>query len=169
MRVTPALAPLLPTTSVQISTTPPTPCPAVQPPAVPFSHSSRRFCSRKTRVNYLSGPGTKPEDLVVPQLGTTILGYYVVTIGEQTGIFYRWYVFISLPCDIVLFFVRNTVKSLTSGVPGNAQQRYDSWEEAIAAYTDDYNNGHVETRVVIRSGHSTSDTLADLTARLNLD
>lgn len=63
--------------------------------------------------------------------------YYVVSAGKRTGVFDSWYV--PLPCIFPMdwqFLNRPYVQSLISGVSGNCQKSYATYDEALDVYHD---------------------------------
>ncbi|KAG2060966.1 hypothetical protein BDR06DRAFT_861117, partial [Suillus hirtellus] len=56
-------------------------------------------------------------------------GFWVITVGQEVGIFYCWSVI--------------DVAEHTNFVSGNIQKGYPSFQEALEAYTVQYNEGRV--------------------------
>ncbi|KAG1906181.1 uncharacterized protein F5891DRAFT_942174, partial [Suillus fuscotomentosus] len=56
-------------------------------------------------------------------------GFWVITVGQEVGIFYHWYV--------------ADVAERTNFISGNVQKRYPSFQEALKVYTVKFNEGGV--------------------------
>ncbi|KAI6094921.1 hypothetical protein EDD17DRAFT_1499922, partial [Pisolithus thermaeus] len=56
-----------------------------------------------------------------------VQGYYVITVGQEVGIFYTW----------------PDVTAHTNGISGNTHKQCKSFSEAIKVYTRMYNKGCV--------------------------
>ncbi|KAG0708392.1 hypothetical protein DFH29DRAFT_870929 [Suillus ampliporus] len=65
-----------------------------------------------------------PDELYLPA-GTQVQGYYVVTVGQEVGIFFRWL----------------DAKARVDGISGASHTRYDHWADALELYTSHYNTG----------------------------
>ncbi|KAG0698992.1 hypothetical protein DFH29DRAFT_763212, partial [Suillus ampliporus] len=68
-----------------------------------------------------------PDELHPPSAGTSAQGYYVVTVGQEVGIFFHW-----LDCQ-----------AWVSGITNAAHTCYDHWAEALAMYTRHHRAGLV--------------------------
>ncbi|KAG1894801.1 uncharacterized protein F5891DRAFT_960867, partial [Suillus fuscotomentosus] len=58
-------------------------------------------------------------------------GFWVITVGQEVGIFYHWYM--------------ADVAERTNFISGNVQKRYPSFQEALKVYTVKFNEGGVRT------------------------
>ncbi|KAJ6616270.1 hypothetical protein B0H10DRAFT_1949297 [Mycena sp. CBHHK59/15] len=65
-----------------------------------------------------------PSELQRPTPGQHVQGFYTVTAGHLVGIFFTWAI----------------VQGLISGIPSNRQSRFPSFDAALQAYTEAYNN-----------------------------
>ncbi|KAG1770794.1 hypothetical protein EV702DRAFT_1202265 [Suillus placidus] len=65
-----------------------------------------------------------PDELYLP-VGTQVQGYYVVTIGQEVGIFFQWL----------------DAKVCVDEISGASHTRYDHWADALELYTSHYNMG----------------------------
>ncbi|KAG2337266.1 hypothetical protein BDR05DRAFT_952775 [Suillus weaverae] len=65
-----------------------------------------------------------PDELYLP-VGTQVQGYYVVTVGQEVGIFFQWL----------------DAKVCVDGISGASHTRYDHWADALELYTSHYNMG----------------------------
>ncbi|KAG0701650.1 hypothetical protein DFH29DRAFT_775179, partial [Suillus ampliporus] len=54
-------------------------------------------------------------------------GYWVITVGQEVGVFYHW----------------ADVTEQTNFISGNIQKSYPSFQQALEAYTIKYNEGRV--------------------------
>ncbi|KAG0695696.1 hypothetical protein DFH29DRAFT_813911 [Suillus ampliporus] len=69
----------------------------------------------------------RPDELHPPPVGASAQGYYVVTVGQEVGIFFHW-----LDCH-----------ARVTGITNAAHTRYDHWAEALAVYTRHHRAGLV--------------------------
>ncbi|KAG1871384.1 hypothetical protein F4604DRAFT_1926118 [Suillus subluteus] len=69
----------------------------------------------------------KPSEILPPCVGLTPDGFWVITVGQEVGIFYHW----------------ADVAERTNFVSGNVQKRYPSFQQAHEVYTVKYNEGRV--------------------------
>ncbi|KAG2038019.1 hypothetical protein BDR03DRAFT_1010179 [Suillus americanus] len=65
-----------------------------------------------------------PDELCPPS-GVKVQGYYVVTVGQEVGIFFNWL----------------DVKAHVDGIRGAAHIRCEHWPDALALYTKHYYQG----------------------------
>ncbi|KAG2030174.1 hypothetical protein BDR03DRAFT_847550, partial [Suillus americanus] len=63
------------------------------------------------------------------QAGLKPEGFWVVTVGQEVGIFYHWSV--------------ADVTERTNFISSNVQKRYPSFQEALEVYTFKFNKGRV--------------------------
>ncbi|KAH7914664.1 hypothetical protein BJ138DRAFT_1123304 [Hygrophoropsis aurantiaca] len=70
-------------------------------------------------------PIPHPDDITPPT--TVPRGYYVIIVGQEVGIFYRW----------------AHVAERTLNISGSVQSKYPHFEMAKTAYTEAYNSGSV--------------------------
>ncbi|KAG2353337.1 hypothetical protein BDR07DRAFT_1309837, partial [Suillus spraguei] len=99
-----------------------------QDPLVPSSSSSHS--QSPTSVALPSLPATqvpKPGDIIPPHAGLEAEGFWVITVGQEVGIFYHW----------------ADVAERTHFVSGNIQKWYPSFQKALEVYTVQYNEGRV--------------------------
>ncbi|KAG1752354.1 uncharacterized protein EDB91DRAFT_1044813 [Suillus paluster] len=68
-----------------------------------------------------------PCDIHPPRANQTPEGFWVITVGQEVGVFYRW----------------ADVAERTNFVSGNVQKRYTSFQQALAAYTAGCDEGRV--------------------------
>ncbi|KAG6824970.1 hypothetical protein H0H92_005270 [Tricholoma furcatifolium] len=85
------------------------------------------------RMRYVVGMAPQPEHLCPPGPNDNVTAFYVVTIGQEVGVFWSW----------------STVKSVTNRVPGNAHCRVTSWDEGVRKYMDAYQRNEVEVRILV--------------------
>ncbi|KAG1840304.1 hypothetical protein DFJ58DRAFT_654610 [Suillus subalutaceus] len=69
----------------------------------------------------------KPSDIAPPHAGLEPEGFWLITVGQEVGIFYHW----------------ADVAERTNFVSGNVQKRYPSFQKALEVYTVQYNEGRV--------------------------
>ncbi|KAG2751853.1 hypothetical protein P692DRAFT_201686979, partial [Suillus brevipes Sb2] len=69
----------------------------------------------------------KPEEIRPPQAGLRPDGFWVITVGQEVGIFYHW----------------ADVAERTNFISGNVQKRYPSFQEALKVYTVKFNEGSI--------------------------
>ncbi|KAG0691984.1 hypothetical protein DFH29DRAFT_818484 [Suillus ampliporus] len=69
----------------------------------------------------------KPSEILPPRVGLTPEGFWVITVGQEVGIFYHW----------------ADVAERTNFVSGNVQKWYPSFQKAHEVYTVKYNEGRV--------------------------
>ncbi|KAI5988438.1 hypothetical protein EDD15DRAFT_2371488 [Pisolithus albus] len=72
-------------------------------------------------------PIPHPSHILLPKSDTTVHGYYVVTVGQEVGIFYNW----------------PDVAACTNNISGNTHKQCKSFSEALKVYTWMYNKGCV--------------------------
>ncbi|KAG2335987.1 hypothetical protein BDR05DRAFT_857960, partial [Suillus weaverae] len=70
-----------------------------------------------------------PEEIHPPRAGLKAEGFWVITVGQEVGIFYHWSV--------------ADVAERTNFISGNIQKRYPSFQEALKVYTARFNEGGV--------------------------
>ncbi|KAG1893160.1 uncharacterized protein F5891DRAFT_912917, partial [Suillus fuscotomentosus] len=68
-----------------------------------------------------------PSEILPPHGGLTPEGFWVITVGQEVGIFYHWV----------------DVAERTNFVSGNVQKRYPSFQKAHEVYTVKHNEGRV--------------------------
>ncbi|KAG2108080.1 hypothetical protein DEU56DRAFT_917162 [Suillus clintonianus] len=68
-----------------------------------------------------------PSAIRPPRADQTPEGFWVITVGQEVGVFYRW----------------ADVAERTNFISGNIQKRYTSFQRALAAYTASYDEGRV--------------------------
>ncbi|KAG1776950.1 hypothetical protein EV702DRAFT_970665 [Suillus placidus] len=68
-----------------------------------------------------------PSDIHPPRPDQTPEGFWVIMVGQEVGVFYRW----------------ADVAERTNFVSGNVQKRYASFQQALAAYTAGCDEGRV--------------------------
>ena len=98
--------------------------------------------SKKTTPAYIA-PVPHPSCILPPKRGTNVQSYYVITVGQEVGIFYTWYVFFTVRCDLVFTLHRPEVATRTNDISGNTHKRYSSFSQALNAYEKMYNKGCV--------------------------
>ncbi|KAH7904973.1 hypothetical protein BJ138DRAFT_1118903 [Hygrophoropsis aurantiaca] len=79
---------------------------------------------------------SRPEELRSPRVGQAVKGFYVISKGQEVGIFYNW----------------NDVSERVTSVSGARQEVFPSFEDTLEAYTDMYNRGSVVV-APIRGSH----------------
>ncbi|KIO08089.1 hypothetical protein M404DRAFT_71965, partial [Pisolithus tinctorius Marx 270] len=65
-----------------------------------------------------------PSTFLPPDTTDGIDGYYVITVGQEVGIFFQW-------------------SARVTGVPDNSHKRFKTFATALQAYTTNYNEGLV--------------------------
>ncbi|KAI6148046.1 hypothetical protein BKA82DRAFT_76104, partial [Pisolithus tinctorius] len=65
-----------------------------------------------------------PLTFLPPDTTDGIDGYYVITVGQEVGIFFQW-------------------SAHVTGVPDNSHKRFKTFAAALQAYTTNYNEGLV--------------------------
>ncbi|KAG2055438.1 hypothetical protein BDR06DRAFT_882466, partial [Suillus hirtellus] len=99
-----------------------------QGPLLPSSLSlDTQSFTQGTLRPILAAQVPKPSEIAPPCAGLEPEGFYVVTVGQEVGIFYHW----------------ANVAERTHFVSGNVQKRYPSFQQALEAYTVHYNEGRV--------------------------
>ncbi|KAG6809619.1 hypothetical protein H0H92_015516 [Tricholoma furcatifolium] len=88
---------------------------------------------------YIVCPGPHPSSLVRPNPSGNL--FYVVTKGQKVGIFFSWAI----------------VQDLTEHVPGASHQRCKTWELALMRYSDAYEKGIVEARILVGSQYHSEE------------
>ncbi|KAG1884373.1 hypothetical protein F4604DRAFT_1574784 [Suillus subluteus] len=68
-----------------------------------------------------------PNEITPPCDGLKPEGFWVITVGQEVGVFYHW----------------ADVAERTNYVSGNVQKSYHSFQEAREVYTAKYNEGRV--------------------------
>ncbi|KAG2030585.1 hypothetical protein BDR03DRAFT_844591, partial [Suillus americanus] len=68
-----------------------------------------------------------PSEIAPPHDGLKPEGFWVITVGQEVGIFYHW----------------ADVAERTNYVSGNVQKSYPSFQEALEVYTIKYNKGRI--------------------------
>lgn len=95
-------------------------------------------------------PVPHPSELHAPLPGENPDAYWVVTVGQEVGIFFHWCVashFISIYfANYVSNYFRLDVGERTQGISGAIQVRQETWVDALRLYTRKYNEGAVEAR-----------------------
>lgn len=110
-------------------------------PLIPSSASRTGSVHRPSSIDH---PIPRPEDLAGPEEGEITEGYYLVTVGQQCGIFFSW-------CVSVLPLVGTTLNGChrdecharVDGIVGSCYKKYPSWQEAYARYSRSRANGLV--------------------------
>ncbi|KAI6125001.1 hypothetical protein EDD16DRAFT_1474488, partial [Pisolithus croceorrhizus] len=82
--------------------------------------------STKQASSYIP-PVPHPTHILLPKSNVAVQGYYVITVGQEVGIFYTWL----------------DVAARTNGISGNTHKQCKSFSEAIKVYTRMYNKGCV--------------------------
>jgi hypothetical protein len=89
----------------------------------------------------------KPSEIQPPRAGLEPEGFWVITVGQEVGIFYHWYkawvrswAFVSNNVDNDF---RADVAEQTNFISGNIQKSYPSFQKALEAYTIKYSEGRV--------------------------
>ncbi|KAG2151479.1 hypothetical protein DEU56DRAFT_908326 [Suillus clintonianus] len=75
-------------------------------------------------------PVPHPSELHAPHPGEHPDTYWVITVGQEVGIFFHWL----------------DVGERTQGISGAIQVRQETWVDALRLYTRKYNEGAVEAR-----------------------
>ncbi|KAG1805957.1 uncharacterized protein BJ212DRAFT_1283106, partial [Suillus subaureus] len=70
----------------------------------------------------------KPSDIIPPCADLEPEGFWVVTVGQEVGIFYHW----------------ADVAERTHFVSSNIQKRYPLFQKALEVYTTQYNEGRLQ-------------------------
>ncbi|KAF8222050.1 hypothetical protein L208DRAFT_1382030 [Tricholoma matsutake] len=65
-----------------------------------------------------------------PTFNTYIKWYYVITVGQEVGIFFDWH----------------NVKARIEHVSSACQSKHPTWQAALLKYTQNFNNGTIEAR-----------------------
>ena len=99
--------------------------------------------SSKKPVSAYTAPIPHPSCILPPKRGTTVQDYYVITVGQEVGIFYTWYVSLTVRCYFIYSLYRPEVAARTNNISGNAHKRYSSFPQALNAYEKMYNKGCV--------------------------
>ncbi|KAI6016133.1 hypothetical protein BKA83DRAFT_69319, partial [Pisolithus microcarpus] len=68
-----------------------------------------------------------PSCILLPKSDISVQGYYVITVGQEVGIFYTW----------------PDVAACTNGISGNVHKQCKTFSEALKVYTRMYNKGCV--------------------------
>ncbi|KAI5985266.1 hypothetical protein EDD15DRAFT_2200724 [Pisolithus albus] len=68
-----------------------------------------------------------PSCILPPKSNTAVQGYYVITVGQEVGIFYNW----------------PDVAARTNNISGNTHKQCKSFSEALKVYMRMYNKGCV--------------------------
>ncbi|KAM6489702.1 hypothetical protein JOM56_014725 [Amanita muscaria] len=125
------------------------PLPATPTASVTTSRcSTLTMASRSTNSTELRSHGIlHPMHLPCPPEGKYIKKFYLVTAGSEVGIFFEW----------------PKTHSVTSGIPGNSQKAYRTWDEALREYTNAYNENHLR---VISGGLTAGGLAREQTTRL---
>ncbi|KAG6836040.1 hypothetical protein H0H93_012004 [Arthromyces matolae] len=127
----------------------------IQPP--PYTPSSGTGELRRSRrgIVYEVGRATHPSELFNFTGQPGVQGFYVVYIGQRTGIFHSW----------------GIAKPLTDGVPGCHHESFTNWQAAYDAYCGVYSRSQVEARILDTGSAgrlpSSSNLVALATARLS--
>lgn len=93
------------------------------------------------RSNSIGAP--TPGDIQAPHSGVDAEGFWVIIVGQEVGIFYTWYIWLTSTSNIIDGLLRADVAERTNFISGNIQKWYPSFEKALAAYTVKYNEGSV--------------------------
>ncbi|KAI6018114.1 hypothetical protein BKA83DRAFT_89073, partial [Pisolithus microcarpus] len=72
-------------------------------------------------------PIPHPSRISLPKSNTAVQGYYVITVGQEVGIFYNW-------ADVAAHM---------NNISGNTHKQCKSFSEALKVYTRMYNKGCV--------------------------
>ncbi|KAI6027835.1 hypothetical protein BKA83DRAFT_4123722 [Pisolithus microcarpus] len=72
-------------------------------------------------------PIPHPSRISLPKSNTAVQGYYVITVGQEVGIFYNW----------------ADVTACMNNISGNTHKQCKSFSEALKVYTRMYNKGCV--------------------------
>ncbi|KAF9232689.1 hypothetical protein BU15DRAFT_80958 [Melanogaster broomeanus] len=97
------------------------------PPAKPSSRPAARSHPPAIYLSSYVPPVPHPSVILPPSRHTAVQGYWVVTVGQEVGIFYSW----------------SDVAERTDFISGNRQHKVSSSEDALAVYTRKYNEGSV--------------------------
>ncbi|KIK40551.1 hypothetical protein CY34DRAFT_87179 [Suillus luteus UH-Slu-Lm8-n1] len=91
--------------------------------------------SHSTAVNVVTyvPPIPHPSELLAPHPDEKPDAYWIITIGQEVGIFYHWV----------------DVAKRTLGISGAIQVRKDTWADALGLYTRKYNEGAVQARPTV--------------------
>ncbi|KAH7917999.1 hypothetical protein BV22DRAFT_979709, partial [Leucogyrophana mollusca] len=96
---------------------PPTNSPTAPSPSPPASPHLGDYASTAPHPNSIQPPAT----------GVRPTGYWVITVGQEVGVFYHW----------------NDVAQRTNNVSGAIQQKYPSFQEALQNYAISYHRDEV--------------------------
>ena len=99
--------------------------------------------SSKQPVPAYVAPIPHPSCILPPKRGSTVQGYYVITVGQEVGIFYTWHVSLAVRYHFIYSLYRPEVAARTNNISGNAHKRYTSFSQALYAYEKMYNKGCV--------------------------
>ncbi|KAH7904825.1 hypothetical protein BJ138DRAFT_1018578, partial [Hygrophoropsis aurantiaca] len=64
-----------------------------------------------------------PSEIKPPAPGLTPAGYWVITVGQEVGIFFQW----------------SDVADRTHNISGNIQSKHRNFTDALAVYTHNFN------------------------------
>ncbi|KAH7922361.1 hypothetical protein BV22DRAFT_1131520 [Leucogyrophana mollusca] len=70
----------------------------------------------------------RPDEIALPAPGLAPEGYWVITVGQEVGIFYHWV----------------DVAERTNRISGSVQKKYHSFENALRIYTNKWRIGKLE-------------------------
>jgi hypothetical protein len=95
-------------------------------------------------------PVPHPSELHAPLPSENPDAYWVVTVGQEVGIFFHWCIashFISIYfANYMSNYFRLDIGEHTQGISGAIQVRQETWVDALHLYMRKYNEGVVEVR-----------------------
>ncbi|KAF9231142.1 hypothetical protein BU15DRAFT_68580 [Melanogaster broomeanus] len=101
-------------------------------PAKPSSGPAARPPPPAIHLSSYVPPVPHPSAILPPSRHATVQGYWVVTVGQEVGIFYSW----------------SDVAERTDFISGNRQHKVSNFKDALAVYTRKYNEGSVDELVL---------------------
>ena len=102
------------------------------PPTAPITHGVPSIPLRAADTNSpLQCNPPHPDELLLPQ--ATDRKFYLVSRGREVGIYFNWYVSLTLFCAIAYLVVRSQTFQLTEP-QGSIQEKFEDWDTALAEY-----------------------------------
>jgi len=126
-----------PSSSLQEESSPVKPSSQAGQPVTPATvPSTPRLGSHAPRIPH-------PDEIQAPEVGFIAEGFYVISVGQEVGIFYHWCVHVLPDPADCLFKCRDEVSDRTNGISGAIHKKYNSFQEAIMVYTRNFNRGRI--------------------------